>query len=587
MPQSVDPFSSIFICYRRGDSGGYARALYERLSAHFGDEQIFMDLDKIEPGEDFVQVIEGAVGSCEVLLALIGRSWLTSQDEAGRRIDNPNDFVRVEIAAAFARDIRVIPVLVQGAQMPRPQDLPEALRPLSRRHAFDLSDQRWRQDVDQLVGTLERRLARQREARQRAAEEAAERQRREVEARRQAESEAKAQRQAEERERLRQAAAEAERQKLQAGETEQVRQEAEERERRTANEQANSAVMKIEEPAYEALNAPDPSAEKVLHSSFPASPSDEEKIVPPVTTPPHMSTRERAALIGVIVCTVLFISIWAFTRWKAEGNQVTANQNATPVGTSATGPQETQSPTGGAPQPPVGMVYVPGGDFTMGRDKAAGADEYEWPAHEVTIEPFFMDIYEVTRGDYKKCVDANQCPQPQGWTDGSYPQGTAHQPVTGVDWNAASAYAEWRSKRANVICRLPTEQEWEYAAHGEDGRLYPWGNSWQGGLANADDPSGSVVDVNSYPQGKSPFGVFNMVGNAWEWTASEPTAYPGGQPPPQPSPGDWRVIRGGSYQEKQSAATTTYRRGYPARGAPDYTKIGFRCVISTARAPAP
>jgi hypothetical protein len=162
VPQSAEQFSGIFICYRREDSGGHAGRLYDRLVAHFGDEQIFMDLDRIEPGEDFVQVIERAIGSCKILLALIGRSWLTSRDETGRRLDNPNDFVRVEIASAFARDVRVIPVLVQGAQMPRAQDLPEVLRPLSRRHAFELSDLRWNQDVENFIGTLENILKRRR-----------------------------------------------------------------------------------------------------------------------------------------------------------------------------------------------------------------------------------------------------------------------------------------------------------------------------------------------------------------------------------------------------------------------------------------
>ncbi len=115
-----------------------------------------MDIDRVKPGEDFLQVIEEAVGSCETLLALIGRNWLTSSDEAGRRLDNPNDFVRLEIAAALARNIRVIPVLVQGAPMPRPQDLPADLLPLARRHALELSDLRWKHDVGQLINALEK-----------------------------------------------------------------------------------------------------------------------------------------------------------------------------------------------------------------------------------------------------------------------------------------------------------------------------------------------------------------------------------------------------------------------------------------------
>src|ERR1043165_3354644 len=116
MSQPVRQFSGIFISYRRNDSAGYAGRLFDGLSAHFGEDQIFMDIDYIEPGEDFVQAIETAVGSCEILIALIGPSWLTIENVTGRRLDNPNDFVRLEIVAALARGIRVIPVLVQGAQ---------------------------------------------------------------------------------------------------------------------------------------------------------------------------------------------------------------------------------------------------------------------------------------------------------------------------------------------------------------------------------------------------------------------------------------------------------------------------------------
>jgi hypothetical protein len=166
MPPESQPASNIFISYRRDDSAGHAGRLFDRLSAHFGDRQVFMDIDHIEPGEDFARAIEEAVGSCEILIALVGRDWLTSRDEnGGRRLDNPNDFVRIEIAAALARGVRVIPLLVQGAQMPRPQELPEDLLPLSRRNALELSDARWKYDVDHLIAAMEKALAKQRGAR--------------------------------------------------------------------------------------------------------------------------------------------------------------------------------------------------------------------------------------------------------------------------------------------------------------------------------------------------------------------------------------------------------------------------------------
>jgi hypothetical protein len=133
--------------------------MYENLSNHFGEERVFMDVDHIEPGEDFLEAIKNAVGASRVLLAVIGKHWLSSTGGATRRLDNPDDFVRVEISTALKRNIRVIPVLVQGTTMPQPQDLPEDLFKLSYRNAFEISDRRWRHDIGKLIELLEKALA--------------------------------------------------------------------------------------------------------------------------------------------------------------------------------------------------------------------------------------------------------------------------------------------------------------------------------------------------------------------------------------------------------------------------------------------
>ena len=147
----------IFINYRREDTAGYAGRLYDALATRFGDSNVFMDIDKIEPGLDFTEVIDHAVGSSDVVIALIGRRWLDAADAAGRRrLDNPLDFVRAELSAALAHNRRVIPVLVQGAEMPPPDELPESLQRLAFRHALELTDVRWRYDVERLIGSLER-----------------------------------------------------------------------------------------------------------------------------------------------------------------------------------------------------------------------------------------------------------------------------------------------------------------------------------------------------------------------------------------------------------------------------------------------
>jgi hypothetical protein len=151
--------SRIFISYRRADSAGYAGRLYDRLSQRFGQDRIFIDIDTIEPGLDFVEVIEEAVGSCDVLIVLIGSEWLTITDATGRRrLDNPEDFVRLEVATALERNVRVIPVLVGGATVPHSTDLPDVLRRLVRRNALEISDTRFHHDVDRLIETLDKVL---------------------------------------------------------------------------------------------------------------------------------------------------------------------------------------------------------------------------------------------------------------------------------------------------------------------------------------------------------------------------------------------------------------------------------------------
>src|SRR5438477_6857131 len=152
--------AKLFINYRRDDTAPYAGRLYDRLIAHFGEDQVFIDIDQIEPGEDFVEVIHRKVGTCDIAIVAIGPNWLHVTDASGkRRLDDEEDFVRMEIVSALQRKIRVIPVLVGGARMPRKQDLPEALAPLSRRNAIELSETRFHADVNQLIEAIEKSFA--------------------------------------------------------------------------------------------------------------------------------------------------------------------------------------------------------------------------------------------------------------------------------------------------------------------------------------------------------------------------------------------------------------------------------------------
>jgi subtilisin family serine protease len=150
----------IFLSYRREDTAPYARSLQLQLSQRFPDVQVFIDLDSIEAGLDFAQVITEAVDSCAVLVALIGRQWVTLADEEGnRRLDNPDDYVRFEVHTALEREMRVIPVLVDGAKPLRRQQLPAELAKLARLNALELSYGRYQYDTDRLLDLIQRVLA--------------------------------------------------------------------------------------------------------------------------------------------------------------------------------------------------------------------------------------------------------------------------------------------------------------------------------------------------------------------------------------------------------------------------------------------
>jgi hypothetical protein len=148
----------IFISYRRDDSAGYTRAIYDQLAKRFTKERIFMDVDTIEPGLPFDEVINQAVGHCEILLAMIGKRWMEQQPGVGPRINDEKDFVRLEIATALLRNVRVIPVLLDGAGMPTEEVLPEPLRALARRNAIEISNSRFNSDVERLVEAVRKVL---------------------------------------------------------------------------------------------------------------------------------------------------------------------------------------------------------------------------------------------------------------------------------------------------------------------------------------------------------------------------------------------------------------------------------------------
>ena len=211
------------------------------------------------------------------------------------------------------------------------------------------------------------------------------------------------------------------------------------------------------------------------------------------------------------------------------------------------------------------MLLIGGGTLRMGRD---GGDRYEQPAHEVRVQPFFLDVTEVTNEMYLRYVLASGVQAPSHWRGGLYPEGEARFPVVNVSWAEANGYARWMGKR------LPRESEWEFAARGPKGLLYPWGNDLRSGCSNTRrEGVGRPVRVGSFPACVSPFGLHDMTGNVWEWTADRLVKY--GDPATVLAPG--RVIRGGAFDVMAEQATTTYRGVVPeGRG---YDKTGFRCAM--------
>jgi formylglycine-generating enzyme required for sulfatase activity len=192
---------------------------------------------------------------------------------------------------------------------------------------------------------------------------------------------------------------------------------------------------------------------------------------------------------------------------------------------------------------------------------------------------------EVTNAEYAGCVRDAKCPPPSDWVGNKPLAERERWPVVNVSFQDAKAFAAWRSKRDGMTYRLPTEEEWEYAARGgSKNYLYPWGNTWRDDCANVKPPSGtpSLKPVGSYPLGASVWGVLDMIGNAQEWTSSKMSLYSGNNKLKLTDEEREKiVVRGGSYVDEASgplAITATRRQGIAA--STKYPTFGFRLVRS-------
>jgi hypothetical protein len=150
--------AQIFISYRRDDAAGYARAVYDELARHFGADRVFIDVDDIDAGERFAEVIQRAMGESQVLLVLIGKRWQGEREGAAPRLRDPNDLVRKEVASGLARGMVVVPLLLDGAAMPTEAQLPDELRALAQRNALEIGNTRFAADLERLVAALRETL---------------------------------------------------------------------------------------------------------------------------------------------------------------------------------------------------------------------------------------------------------------------------------------------------------------------------------------------------------------------------------------------------------------------------------------------
>ena len=224
------------------------------------------------------------------------------------------------------------------------------------------------------------------------------------------------------------------------------------------------------------------------------------------------------------------------------------------------------------------MIYIPGGNAIVGSDEndlqpvirkwKVQRDELtdELPKQKMTLPGFYLDQYEVTNAQYQKFVEATRYPPPPHWKDGMYPEGTENYPVTFVSWDDAQAYAQWAGNR------LPTAEEWEVAARGTNGQIFPWGNTYDPKLqqVNIDHPQEGVTPVGSHPDDVSVFKVYDMGGNVMEWTLT-----------PYGKNKDFFVVKGSSYTTKPFEARGANKT--PGNAEYQMAHIGFRCAKSKTK----
>ena len=227
------------------------------------------------------------------------------------------------------------------------------------------------------------------------------------------------------------------------------------------------------------------------------------------------------------------------------------------------------------------LVRVPAGEFLMGSDSKTDQDasDDEQPQYRLSLPEFFIGKYPITNAQYAGFVTATHRKAPQHWEKGIIPSGKAEHPVGNVSWDDAADFCRWLSGATHRSFRLPSEAEWEKAARGSDGRIFPWGNPLPDEKrCNFGSKVGDTTPVGEYPDGVSPCGALDMAGNVWEWTGSIFKSYPY-QPNDgreDPGSGAARVVRGGAYFDDEWLVRCAFRHYFDSLSV--HRVIGFRVV---------
>jgi formylglycine-generating enzyme required for sulfatase activity len=564
----------IFISYRRDDSAAWAGRLSDRLKNHFPSNQIFMDIDAIDPGVDFVEAVEEVVGACDVLIAVIGSRWLASADRRGkRRLDIPEDLVRLEIATALKRGIRLVPVLVEGAIMPEAGELPEDLKPLVRRNALEIGHIRFDADSEHLITAVERALQKARD-----------------------------QREAKENEQLAARRREQERLEKASLEAEQVWREEQERIGHEPNAQHPSRSIPVVQSKPPVKPEPDKSPDESPKSVYPLPKPIEPK---PKEHSPFSSvgigrkspSKQVVAFLAVAAVFVVGALLYLVVRASHSPAPVAVAIPSPSIAPIALEKATTDHPWVNS----LGMKFVP----------VAGTQVLFsiWDTRVQDFEAFVKSTgYDATGGMYSLGQDGWK-QRGATWKEPGFIQGPTH-PVVGVSWSDAEGFCKWLTKRErsagdlpeNREYRLPKDEEWSTAVGlknemgntpeekqglwkgtpkpmpkswprpartgnyaGEEAKIGDWPSEWAV-IEGYNDGYPRTSPVGSFEANLS--GLYDMEGNVSQWCEDWYNAE-----------AKYRVFRGASWKDGDPDRLLASSRGaFTTDMRYDFT--GFRCVVA-------